>query len=175
MALDETALGCGALRLESAARAIRRHIGHVALAPVQLLAHERATNSGSCPCPTRRRVRAARPIITSGAPTSAATLSEALSLAKHRSPRSSRNRSSETSNVVPLPDQSSLGFAAAAAAYMKAGGDRKLSRAADCPFQKFTLDLESTNTRLIPPPLPSIRTRRQLPATGRSTPRSQPC
>src|ERR1700730_18136809 len=37
-------VGCGALRLESAAGAIGRHIGHVALAPVQLLANQRAAS-----------------------------------------------------------------------------------------------------------------------------------
>src|SRR5271157_3255702 len=44
MALDESALGSGALRLESAARAIGRYIGHIALAPVQLLANQHAAS-----------------------------------------------------------------------------------------------------------------------------------
>src|SRR6185437_16358282 len=41
MAFEETALRRSALRLESAAGAIGRHVSHVALTPVQLLAHKR--------------------------------------------------------------------------------------------------------------------------------------
>src|SRR4051812_27615118 len=42
MTLDEASRSCGALRLEGTARAVRRHIRHVALLPMQLLANQLA-------------------------------------------------------------------------------------------------------------------------------------